>query len=326
VTVDASDEGGGIYRGVVEVDGAALFDGILADNDGKCVDAIPGNGDLYEFLDPRPCKSSLNATMSVDTTKIPDGDHTVRVVIVDASGNAATVFQTNDFRVENGLDAQRGTLNGSGASEVATLTAEFAQNGRHRLTVPYGKRLIIKGRLVNEHDLGIAGAQLDVIGRSLASGAHRTKLQSVRTTPSGAFRIVLPPSGPSRAMRIEYRARVGDAREAASTSLTMRVQAGLRFRITPRHAHNGQVLRFEGRLLGRPLPRGGKLIEIRVLLSSGWQTFKTVRTDRAGYFHATHRLRRSLFPAVYKFRARSRQEASYPYITGTSGVVGVRVA
>jgi hypothetical protein len=90
-------------------------------------------------------------------------------------------------------------------------------------------------------------------------------------------------------------------------------------------ARNGQVLRFEGRLLGRPLPRGGKLVEIRVLLASGWQTFKTTRTDRAGRFTATHRLRRSFLPATYRFRARSREEGAYPYATGTSRVVRVRI-
>jgi hypothetical protein len=129
---------------------------------------------------------------------------------------------------------------------------------------------------------------------------------------------------PSQVLSVSYRARVSDERPVAQAALTLRVKARVSLN-APRAARNGQELFFSGRVWGRPLPKSGKLVELQALQSWGWETFATVKTDQHGRFHRRRRLHRSPLRAMYRFRARARQEAAYPYETGTSHVVRVRI-
>ena len=70
-----------------------------------------------------------------------------------------------------------------------------------------------------------------------------------------------------------------------STSLALKVQAGARLTVTPRVATRGQTVRLRGRLVGRPLPVGGKVVELQARSpGQAWLTFRTVRTTRRGRF------------------------------------------
>jgi hypothetical protein len=82
-------------------------------------------------------------------------------------------------------------------------------------------------------------------------------------------------------------------------------------------------IRFDGRLLGAPLPRGGKQIVLMARASRGaWVRFNVIRTDRRGGFHTTYRFQQA-GEATYRFRAVSLAEAAYPYAAGGSNVVRV---
>jgi hypothetical protein len=101
------------------------------------------------------------------------------------------------------------------------------------------------------------------------------------------------------------------------------VRAGLRLAIHPRVARRGDVIRFDGRLLGGPLPRGGKQIVLMAHASGGaWVRFNVVRSGRQGRFHARYRFQQPGI-ARYRFRALSLAEAAYPYLAGGSNVVVV---
>jgi hypothetical protein len=103
----------------------------------------------------------------------------------------------------------------------------------------------------------------------------------------------------------------------------LRVRAGLRLQIHPRHARQGQAIRFSGRLLGGPVPRGGKQIVLMARASEGaWVRFNVVRTDARGRFGARYRFQQP-GAARYRFRALSLAEAAYPYLAGGSNVVTV---
>jgi hypothetical protein len=113
----------------------------------------------------------------------------------------------------------------------------------------------------------------------------------------------------------------------ASARLTARVRAGVHL-AARRHvvAPFGRI-ELSGRLLGGPVPRRGKLIEVRARGRGErrWITFKTVRTDRRGRFSASHRLRQGYRNVTYEFQAVSRYEAGYRYETGASNVERVTV-
>jgi hypothetical protein len=120
-----------------------------------------------------------------------------------------------------------------------------------------------------------------------------------------------------------YRSHVNDTIPTATTSVRLRVRAGLRLTIRPRHARRGQAIRFDGRLLGAPLPRGGKQIVLMARTShGGWVRFNVIRTDRTGGFHTIYRFQQP-GTATYRFRALSLAEAAYPYAAGGSNIVRV---
>jgi hypothetical protein len=101
------------------------------------------------------------------------------------------------------------------------------------------------------------------------------------------------------------------------------VRAGLRLRVSPALAGVGQSIRFRGRLLGGPIPRGGKLVVLEARSpGSRWIEFRDIRSDARGRFRAGYRFRFP-GPAHYQFRAVSEPESDYPFAHGGSNVVRV---
>ena len=108
----------------------------------------------------------------------------------------------------------------------------------------------------------------------------------------------------------------------AERRVMLLVPAASTFAVRPRGAVNGQAVRFRGRLRA---PAASKLVELQVVLSGRWQTFRTVRTGPRGRWSARYRFRRTCGLARYRFRARLPKEASYPFETGRTRAVGVTV-
>lgn len=330
VTFNVTDQGSGVYRGIVEIDGAVAQDETIDANGGKCVDANLGNGDPHEFLDRQPCKLSANVTIALDTTRVTDGDHTIRVRVLDAAGNSATVYGPAAFRVSNGLRAAasvgRGAPNGSRASDAARLNVRFARTSAPRYTAPFGRSVTVRGRLLNQLDEGIGNAAVEVLGRTSLPRAAERLVATARTADDGSFSLKVRTRGASRTLRFRYRSHLNDQLEAASARLALRVKAAVRLSIRPRSVRNRESVTFRGRLRGRPFPRSGKLVEMQVRFPSGWRTFATVRTRRSGTFRYRYRFLRTTQPTTYRFRVRVRREAGYPYATGVSRVLRVRVS
>jgi hypothetical protein len=326
ITFNVTDQGSGVYRAVVEVDGVAVDDEIVDGNGGRCTDAQPGDGNRYEFLDRQPCKLAANTTLAVDTTHLADGDHTLRVSVVDASGNKATVLGPSPFRVGNGgASRDRGALNGANATDAARLTASFEHNRSSGLVVRFDQSALVRGRLVDDADRGIGHARLDISSIAAAPGSKEVIGPGATTAPDGSFSVRLPPRMASRRIRVGYRSHVGDGAAAASTDLRLKVKAAIDLAISPRVVANRHAITFRGRLLGRPIPRSGKLLEVQVRFPSGWRTFATVRAGRTGSFKYRYRFLRSSRPVTYVFRIRSRRESAYPYETSTSRERSVRI-
>jgi hypothetical protein len=84
-------------------------------------------------------------------------------------------------------------------------------------------------------------------------------------------------------------------------------------------------VRFRGRLLGKPIPRRGKLVELQAFDAGRWRVFAQPRARRSGRFRTSYRLQRTFRPRTFRFRARVRPESAYPYALGYSRVVRVRV-
>jgi hypothetical protein len=77
--------------------------------------------------------------------------------------------------------------------------------------------------------------------------------------------------------------------------------------------------------MGGWVPRAGKVLELQARTpGGGWVTFGTVRTDRRGRYASRYTFRRG-GPVTYEMRVRSRASGDYPFETGTSRAVRVRV-
>ena len=332
LSFNAADQGGGLYRAILEVDGAEAMAWPLG-SPTTCADIGPDPA-INEFAAALPCPTRIDGgTLPVDARQLPQGDHTVRILLEDAAGNRTPIFGpvtrtiTSSEAIGPGSDpALRGAANGDGASDLARLSAHWGKRGSRTLLVSrFGRAHVVRGRLRTADGAPIANAAIDMVSKTTAVNARElAKRAGPKTGADGGWRVALPQGVSSRDVTFRYRSHVNDTIAAASASVRLRVRAGLHLAIHPRRARQGQAIHFDGRLLGGPLPRGGKQVVLLARASSGgWVRFNVVRTDGGGRFRTIYRFRQA-GTALYRFRALSLSEAAYPYLAGGSNVVKVR--
>jgi hypothetical protein len=316
VRFDGEDAGGGLYRVVVAADGVDRAFATLPDDSGRCRDARPGAGGAYEFAWPRPCPLRAQAAVAVDTRALPEGRHAITGFLEDAAGNRTTLFGPVDRDVDN----ERGAVNGANGGDGAVL----ARRGRRRVATSFSRRrVLLRGRLTRGGQ-PVAAAVLDILALNRVPGARLRRIGEARTDARGNYRVRTR-SGPSRLLRVAYRAYVDDATPAAQVDVTHRVRAGVQLSVLRRLVPAGGRARFAGRVRGGFIPKRGKLVELQAFDAGAWRTFRTLRTDRGGRFRSSYRFRRAGPGRRFSFRARVRYERGFPFILGTSRSVGLRV-
>ena len=87
----------------------------------------------------------------------------------------------------------------------------------------------------------------------------------------------------------------------------------------------GGRVRLTGRLLGGRVPARGKTVELQAFERGRWRTFETARARAKRRFHASYRFSSDAAGRSFRLRARVRPDALYPFSTGHSKVVRVRV-
>jgi hypothetical protein len=221
----------------------------------------------------------------------------------------------------NGI-AGDGSTPAAGANP--TLSVAFGRNGSPRLKAKFGGFVSVVGHLRDGSGATIANAQIDFNSVSARAGARAQDLGAVRTDSNGAFTLKVATKLGSRQLRFAYRPQLGGP-VAASAQVQLEVPAPLKLKIGPKHTRNKHAVTFSGRLLAGPIPRKGKVVNLQVVVDGHWHTFATVRTSSSGRFKYRYRFMRTYGRVTYRFRARSRYEAAYPFVAGTSKAVRVRV-
>jgi hypothetical protein len=324
VAFHASDAGSGVYEAIFQLDGLTVSHTVLDEDGGRCRDVGGTSDGLPAFLYTQPCPASLSADLPFDTAGITDGVHHLVVSVTDAAGNATTVLD-REITVANPAPAgaPRGPANGSDPSEHAILTARWRGIGGTRLRSRYGASRTIEGQLTGPEGHGIAGALVEVGELPAYTGAPRRALTAPRTAADGRWRLQLPRGLPSCELLVAYRSHLGDALPVASRTLALAVPAALELRIAPRVASSTGTIRFNGRLLGAPIPAGGKQLVLEARSPGGpWIEFHVIRTRPRGRYAYLYRFRLP-GPARYQFRVLSEREADFPFAGGASNVVGV---
>lgn len=313
VTATATDQGGGIRRFVVIVDGVAVHEQPV-DEAGRC---------HAPYVDVVPCPLSVTQNFAFDSTVVPNGPHAVSVGVEDAGGNRTT---TPPVRV---IVANGASPNGATASRRATLKAGFRLPRRARrpmsTTVRYGRSRPIGGRLVDALGRPIRAAVLAVIATDRRLGAREKREGVVKTDAKGAFRYV-PPLGPSRRLRFEYRAFSLDPEPSATAAVTLNVRAGVRLAVRPRRTTSRGTIRFSGKLLGGP-GRAGLQVTLYAVgrRGRGRVPVEVLRTNTNGTFRFRYRFARTFAPFTYRFQARIEKQRSYPYAAASSPRATVHV-
>jgi hypothetical protein len=278
------------------------------------------------------------------TARLPDlapGTYSFRADAADAAGNTASSTRRADgtemaLRKTGPVDQTRqGTAEsaGRGRGRGRAKTRLFAQlrwRGRRGrlLTVPFGAPATLGGRLVNADGSGLARRRLRVVARP-SRGAHAGRsVQVVRTGPHGGFRLALR-RGPSRRITVSY---AGDAglEGARRPALALRVRGSVVLQAAPRAVRTGRLLQLWGRVRtrGAPVPRRGKLVAVQYYESAArrWRPVLFVRTDHSGHFRARYRFRYVSGSARIRLRAAALAEERWPYATGASKPLTVRVS
>jgi hypothetical protein len=308
-----SDVGGGLARIGLILDGVVQAEQTVDPAARAC--RLP-------FTESVPCPLERSGEIVFDTGNLANGTHSIQVWVADAAGNAA---RSDPHTI---VTRNRSRPNGSGASSYARTRLWLPVNGRKPMSrrVPFGTRAELAGMLMDEASRPIRGATLDLATREAHSRADWRSLSPIVTDRRGRFRATLP-AGPSRKVRVSYRAYSADPAYSASAEADLTVRAAVRFSASPRHVRNGSVITFRGRLRGGPGRRGVTVVIYavgrRVRGQRARVPVEALRTDRHGRFAYRYRFQKIAGPFHYRFQARVRPDRGYPYAPGRSKIVHV---
>ena len=323
VTFTATDPGSGVYEAVFSVDGKVVQASVVNDNGGRCRDVGQTTDGLAAFLYVRPCLPSVSADVPFNSAAVPNGSHHLIVSVLDAAGNAAPVLD-RQINVSNPpAPGVPGPPNGTNAAAQAKLTASWKGTSRTRITRGYGSSETVAGRLTGPGGVPISGALIDVVTTPAYVGSRSVTMAGPRTGKDGRFSVRLRGGTTSRTLVLAYRSHLGDAQPAATRTLALQVRAGITMTVAPHTASVGRSIFFHGRLLGGPIPAGGKQLVLEARSPGGpWIEFDVIRTGARGRYRASYRFKFP-GPAEYQFRARSEPESDFPFAAGSSNAVGV---
>jgi len=251
-------------------------------------------------------------TAYVDDERFERGEYEFRAFGTDAAGN-----QTSTNRRASGaamllrLPVRVVTRLSAGVRRKRPRGHRLSDDVRVRL----GRAVTVVGRLRNADGQPIDDAELQVLS-STRLAPDRFQLSGlVRTDEEGRFSYRLAPRE-SRLLHVRY---PGSRRiRGAGREVVLRVPADSTLRASDRRVVAGETVTFRGRLKTRPVPPGGKLVEIQSFFRERWRTFSTVRTDGAGRWSFTYGFTGTVGTVRYRFRARIPFEGGYGYDTGHS--------
>jgi hypothetical protein len=224
----------------------------------------------------------------IDDSALSAGNYVLRATAHDQAHNESSTTQRSDgqpmtvtlpLRIPSAL--QGGVVRKRVAKRVVRRHGK-RRTIRRRVTelkprgvVLLGRQAQISGRLANRDGQGIAGADVQVF--ATPDGGPQQLVGVVHTDSAGAYSYTAAGST-SRSLRFVYAG--SPLILPAESTVRLVVPAASTLRVTRRRVLNGQHVTFSGQVRSVPIPGGGKLIQLEVLLSGRWQTFRTARTDR----------------------------------------------
>jgi hypothetical protein len=316
ITTTFKDAGGGVAATGVQIDGRTVSEVPVSSSSCRAP---------YRKL--VPCPLTVSTTLQFNPAGVSDGAHQIRVFARDATG--ANVGYSSSLAVTT---SARGAVNGRNGSDDVRLSVGVrrpvkaghrAPRARSTITVSYGSKSVISGRLRNGDGQPIVGARM-VVGTAVDRGVPQFAdvAANVVTDSDGRFKLALP-AGPSLRVRVSYFARALDAMPAGRGSARVKVTSKATLR--PVHRHLGSRVRatFRGRVLGRFRPAGIR-VELQGRRGRSYVTLATAATKPDGSYRVTYRFTHRA-RGRYVFRLRVRHYPRFPYFLGYSRATSVFV-
>lgn len=303
-----------------EVDNVVLLTDPRADFDGdgtrNADDADDDNDGVPDVSDPEPFNT---AVPSKSLNEPVSGGRPVPVVPGPAGRTGAKGAAGAPAAPGAG---DRGAVNGASASARAKLQAHIGRAGQRVVKVRYGTPVAIEGTLSDPSGRPIRSAELTVLAQGLTRGARLTPVGRAVTDERGRYRYLAPP-GPGRTVRVAYRVHLNDTTFVAASDVEIQVIPQVSLATDKRVLRNKQAVVFRGTIAGAPAD-ARKVVEMQAKVGKRWMTFSTTRLNR-GKFAKRYRFTRTFRTQTYSFRARVHPAAGWPFASGTSKVVKVKV-
>jgi hypothetical protein len=320
VSVLATDKGGGVAQAMVEVDGRIV-----------ATQAFGGAGCKAPYTARVPCPLSASGTLQLDTATLADGAHSVRVLLQDAAGNTnawgPVTLTTHNAPPDESCNPEPALdLATAGMSLKAGLLRPGKSSkgvGTSSITMHYATTTKAKARgLLRGADGKPLGNQpVCLVWRPAGTSGPLSELRRVTTKADGRFSIMIP-RGPSREIYAIHRTPAG----AVVGRVTLRVIPKLTITPSRRNLRNGQILTLRGRLSGGPIPSRGVLVRAEAWRGTRWQTFGETRAKGSkGSFRVRYRFVGTTGSQRYTLRFHVVAQAAYPYLSGVSKRIHVRV-
>jgi hypothetical protein len=334
LTLNAADPGGpGVYLVIVQIDGKTVYSGTPNSNGGKCA-AVGATGGALMFDYSQPCPASESVDLPINTTSLPNGQHTLKVSVQDAAGNSAVAYDGSISTKQpsnDSLGALPGLGTAAGSSPASTPvavangatashTAQLSLGVKRRITRPYAHRALrATGRLLDGQGHPIVGAALDVL-QQISGSPSLAVIGHAKTHANGTFAAAVP-GGPNRTIEIAYRAFSTDASYAATAKIAEAVKAGVKLSVSPHRTGSEGTITLSGQVLG-PVPAEGVAVELLVHYRGRWEPFRVPQTDSRGRFEVVYQFQGGI--GHFPFRASVLGgQTGFPFAHGESRAVDV---
>jgi hypothetical protein len=334
LTLNAADPGGpGVYLVIVQIDGKTVYAGTPNTNGGKCA-SVGASGAALMFDYSQPCPASESVDLPINTTSLPNGQHTLKVSVQDAAGNSAVAYDGSISTKQPSNDSL-GALPGLGAAAgsspastpvavangaTASHRAQLSLGVKRRITRPYAHRALrATGRLLDGQGHPIVGAALDVL-QQVSGSPSLAVIGHAKTRANGTFTAPVP-GGPNRTIEIAYRAFSTDASYAATAKIAEAVKAGVKLSVSPHRTGSEGTITLSGQVLG-PVPAEGVAVELLVHYRGRWEPFRVPQTDSRGRFEVVYQFQGGIghFPFLASVLG---GQTGFPFAHGESRAVDV---
>jgi hypothetical protein len=255
----------------------------------------------------------------IDDQHLGDGVFELQATATDVAGNQRTTATRTDGSPETvTLPLRLKTSLKSGVVVRHGSKAHLARSAYAR----YGQLIRVRGTLKSPEGNPLQDVEVQAFTQIKDGVTPPRLIATVKTSRTGAFSFLVR-KGPSRSIKIQY----GGTNQirSATENLNLNVRSQTSMRPNHRRRVNGESVRFHGRIRTGRIPKDGKIVEVQVWVRGKWRTFATTRAGHKGSWAYDYRFDGTRGNQTYRFRAKVPRETGYPFATGRSGVVRVRV-